>query len=201
MRMDRRSDSGFTLIELFAVIALMACGTAMAIMMTQGASKVGKADSGAKLVASVLRKARESAIAKRRNMKVVFNLTANTMQIVRVEYNWTVTPITAVDNVEQTIPLEGGVQFLKYSGITAYPISTFPTSTAAVTFTQVSSAPTVLFTPEGFALDPVTNNPMDGTIFLGRPNEQDTARALTMTGVTALVERWTYRQTAWVSAR
>lgn len=206
MRMDRRSDSGFTLVELFAVIALMACGTAMLVMVTQGVSKLGKADSGSKQVAAVLRGAREEAISKRRNIKVSFDLTGTgtgmAMVVSRQEYTWTAGAVTGTnDVVEKRVALESGVQFLKFAGITAYPITGFPTSASAVTFTQVSSVPTVVFTPEGYAQDPVTGVPTDGTMFLGRTNEFESARAVTLTGVTGLLERWQYNRTAWVTAK
>ncbi len=202
MGMDRRSDSGFTLVELFAVIALMAVGTAVALLATQGMAKLGKADSGSKQVTAVLRAAREEAISKRRNVKVAFDLTNNQMVVSRVEYTWSSGNVTgSTDVAEKTLPLEGGVKFLKFAGITAYPISSYPTASSPVTFTQVSSQPTIVFTPEGYAQDPVTGVPADGTIFLGRTNEIDTARAVTLTGVPALLERWQWQQTAWVTAR
>jgi len=202
MRMDRRSDSGFTLVELFAVLALMACGTAVAVMLTQGVSKLAKADSGSKQVMAVLRGAREEAISRRRNIKVAFDITNSKMNVSRVDYTWSSGVVTgSTDTLEKSVSLDGGVKFLKFSAITAYPISSFPTSSVAVTFTAVSSVPTVVFTPEGDAQDPVTGVATDGTIFLGRTNEQDTARAVTLTGTTSLLERWQYNQTAWVTAR
>lgn len=193
-----RSESGFTIVELFAVIALIAVGSAMVVMVAPGLYKRGYADSGSKQVVSVLRHAREEAISKRRNVKVVFDLANNKMTIVRVEYTWSGTPpvATPTDAGEMTTQLEGGVTFLKYG--TSYPISGFPTSTLPVTFTAVSGAPTVVFTPEGYATDPTTGNLMDGTIFVGRANDVQTARAVTMTGATALFERWQLNGTTWV---
>ena len=59
----------------------------------------------------------------------------------------------------------------------------------------------ITFTPEGSAVDPVTGDPVDGTIFLGRTNELESYRAVTVTGVTAITERWRWSNTAWVTAK
>jgi type II secretory pathway pseudopilin PulG len=201
-RSRRRREAGFTLIEIFAVMALMAIGTAMVVMIAPGVIRLGKADSGSKQVAGILRKAREEAVAKRRNIEVSFDTTNNRIEIRRVEYNWAVNPPTAVEQLEQALPLEGGVQFLKFGAISpAAPISSFAPNTNVVTFPTLNAKPTVTFTPEGAATDPSSGDPLDGTIFLGRNNETTSARALTVLGVTANVERWQWNATAWVASK
>ncbi len=199
-RHSRRQDSGFTLVELLIVIALIGVLATMAAMIAPGVSKLAKADSGTKQVSEVLRKAREEAIARRRYVQVAFDLTNSRMTITRIDYDAALAP---VQTVEQTVSLEGGVTFAKPASIGASnnPIASYAPNTNAVTYTAVSSQPTVVFTPEGMATDPVNNNPTDGTIFLSRPNELATARALTLSGLTANIERWQWNTSTWVSAR
>src|SRR5690349_17899894 len=133
----RRSDSGFSAAELLVVIALIAVGSGMVAMTTSSVIKLGKADSGIRQVAGILRKAREEAIEKRRNVKVKFDLANSTIEIDRVEYNWAAAPPTPVDTFEQLVRLEGGVTFLKDASIgNTYPISTFPKTADAVSFTK-----------------------------------------------------------------
>ncbi len=195
-RHSRRQNAGFTVVELLMVVALMVIGFAMVSMVGVGFSKRAKADSGVKQVGEVIRAAREEAIAKRRYIKVVFDLTNTTMQVLRVDYDSTLAP---VDVQEQLVGLEGGVKFVKFG--TANPLAAYAPNSAVVTYTAVSSKPTIVFTPEGMAADPVSYNPTDGTIFVGRTGETSSGRAITLSGLTATQERWQLMNgTTWVSS-
>jgi prepilin-type N-terminal cleavage/methylation domain-containing protein len=196
-----RSESGFTMVELLTVIVLVAIGTGMVAMVAPAVYKLGKADSGAKSVASVLKAAREEAVSKRRYVQVAFDTTNQNMQISRIDYDWSTTPPTPAPQLEQTVGLEGGVRFMRLSGIAAIPLAGAAPNGNAVTFSTLNNKPTVTFTPEGSAVDATTGDPVDGTIFVGRPNEpQDTYRAVTLTGPTAMSERWRWSVSTWVTA-
>jgi prepilin-type N-terminal cleavage/methylation domain-containing protein len=202
MMRRHRQNAGFTIVEILIVLAIIAIGTAMVAMSTSIVRKNSQADGGARQIAGIIRKAREEAIAKRRNVKVAFNLTNNTVSVTRVEYDWSGAAPVPQDVPELTVALEGGVKFLRVASQGTIP--GFPTaSTAAVTYTTAGAPanPTVVFTAEGFATDATTNTSVDGTIFLGRTNEPWSTRAVTMTGASALVERWQWNKTAWIAAK
>jgi prepilin-type N-terminal cleavage/methylation domain-containing protein len=196
-----RAAAGFSVTELLTVLAIIAVGSAMATMIVPGVVRFGRMDSGSQQVAGIIRQAREEAIAKRRNIEVAFDTAKNEMRIVRVDYDWTTTPATPVEQLERTVPLEGGVKFLRFSSIAAVPVPAVAPNGNVVTFPELKSLPTVTLTPEGAAVDPVSGDPIDGTIFLGRTNEKETARALTVAGVTANIERWYWNSTAWVAGK
>jgi hypothetical protein len=187
-------------VELFVVLALIAIGSAMVAMLVPGVIRLGKADSGTKQIAAIVHQAREEAVAKRRNIELAFDTTNNIVRVLRVEYNFATTPPTPVENLERTFPLDSGVTFLRYASITPVPIAGFAPNSSAVTYPVFNAMPTVTLTPQGAATDPVSGSPIDGTIFLGRANELESARAVTVTGVTANVERWQWNVTTWVSS-
>jgi type II secretory pathway pseudopilin PulG len=194
-RLRRRAwdERGFTLLELFMVCTIVAIGAGMVVMIVPRAIQQSQADSSARLVAGLLRDAREAAIAKRRNMQVTF-IAPNQIRISRVEYDWEETPPEPALTVEKTVPLEGPMTYtrLPEDG----PIPDFAPGEAAVTYEEVEGERSVTFTPEGAAVG-ADGEPVDGTIFLGRAGQLSLSRAVTMSGVTASVERWAFDGTTW----
>jgi hypothetical protein len=107
------------------------------------------------------------------------------MQLVRIEV-----PSGDRTTVGEML-LEGSSEFIKLSGMPDTP-DAFGAS-AEISFTGTLP---VMFTSDGSLIDSagdVTN----GTVFVARPSARDTARAITVTGVTGLVRQWKWGGSEW----
>ena len=53
-----------------------------------------------------------------------------------------------------------------------------------------------MFTSDGSLIDSA-GDPTNGTIFVERPDHPETARAVTISGVTGMMSTWKWRGQAW----
>ena len=180
-----RPEAGFTLIELLVAVGLIGILSAISVMMMPGVILSAKADSGAARVVSVLRMAREQAIAQRRSVRVTFT-PPNRVVISRQEVPG---PGTTVIN---SVPLENGMEFGLFSGIPDTP-DAFGNASA----TSFGLATTIAFTSEGWFVDQ-NGDPVNGTAFLGKANQPLSARAVTIFGPTALIREWRWNGSQWI---
>ena len=81
--MNVNDERGFSLIEMLMVVAVMATVGAMAAMVSPSFLRHQKAEAGVQQALEVIRTARETAISKRRNVRLDFSGT-NTASKVRV---------------------------------------------------------------------------------------------------------------------
>jgi hypothetical protein len=90
---------------------------------------------------------------------------------------------------------EGRIEFLRFPAVV--PANTpdlFPIGAGAV---NLGGEDPVMFTSEGSFTD-VDANPINATIFIGVPNQPNTANALTIIGTTATVRTWRNDGRQWV---
>ena len=90
------------------------------------------------------------------------------------------------------LALQIAQEFVKFSGIPDTPDAFGATS--ATTFT--GTAP-VMFTSDGSLVDS-NGDIVNGSIFLGTPGQPETARAVTIFGVTGIMRTWKWRGTQWM---
>ena len=178
--------AGFNLVEVIVVVGLIGLMSAITVMVMPIALLSARADSGAAQVVSVLRVAREQAIAQRRNVRVAFNA-PNQIVVSRVEVPG---PGTSVLN---TVWLEGGATFRVFGGVPDTP-DAFGNATAS----SFGGATTIAFTSSGEFVDQ-NGDPVNGTVFIGRENEPLSARAVSIFGPTALVRERRWNGTQWTN--
>ncbi|MCL4847359.1 MAG: prepilin-type N-terminal cleavage/methylation domain-containing protein [Acidobacteria bacterium] len=180
-----RGEAGLTLTELVVVLGIGSVLMATAVLLMPGAIRTARADGAAAQLASTLRTAREQAIAQRRNIRVQF-LNQNQIRISRVE----------VPGPGETVLtdafLENGAEFQLFGAVADTP-DLFGNASA----TDFGDAEFLAFTSEGSFVDQ-NGDVLNGTVFLGTPNQPDTARAVSIFGPTATLRVWRWAGAQWV---
>jgi hypothetical protein len=90
------------------------------------------------------------------------------------------------------VVLEQGMEYQLFSGIPDTP-DAFG-RTAAVSF---GLAVNMAFTSEGSFVDQ-NGDPLNGSVFLGKRNQPETARAVTLFGPTAQIRNWRWSGSQWL---
>jgi hypothetical protein len=143
-----------------------------------------RTEAGLSQALETLRAARETAIAQRRNVEVRF-IHPNVIQLVRQD-------VPVGTTVLRTVHLEGGLQFLQEPGA-----GDTPDRFGAGSAIAFGPSPSRMFTSEGTLVD-AAGDVLNGTLFLADPSRPNSARAITVFGVTAFVRTWKWNGRAWV---
>jgi prepilin-type N-terminal cleavage/methylation domain-containing protein len=179
-----KPQAGFSLIEMVVVLAIIIVGSAIVIPVSRQMARNSDSYSSLELVSTFLQSARNRAVAERRN--IVLNFTSSTqVQIERIEVP------SNLRTVLDTLTLRGEEQFLKLGATTDTPDLFGATTNVYFTGTLP-----VMFTSDGSLIDNA-GDIANGSVFIARPNSPDTARAISITGVTGMLRKWKWRSTEW----
>jgi prepilin-type N-terminal cleavage/methylation domain-containing protein len=198
-----RQESGFTMVELMMAIAIGMIVMAMAMGGVQGMTKSARADGGLQQAASGLRGAREAAIGNRRNVQLTFG--TNTITLTRVEYcpatctvgTYSTFPgctstCTAKTTALRTVTLEGRAEFRLTTGL-----SDTPDGFGNASATAFGALVPPMFTTDGSFIN-TNGDVLNGSVFIGVPNDTLSARAVTIFGATGAMRLWKWNGRAWV---
>lgn len=189
MRVKNKQEQGFTLLETVVVVGIMGILTAMAIVGSRVPMQNYRANSALDVVSSQLRTARQISISQRRDVIITVDQVGNTI-------SYQVQPPPQVGTTELpgpvvTVPLPAQTFFMLEGGVPDTPMKFG--NNAAVYIGNLSGGPAGMrFTPTGTFSDGTSNNPINGTIFVGMANQPTTARAVTIMGNTGRVRPYTY---------
>ena len=186
-----RSAQGFSLIELLVVVAIIAVLAGIAIGVTPSIIQTAKGQSGAQQLAAFLKRHREMAISRRRNIEIAFTA-PNQVPSVQRAVPGSAEPAGAADAARNVLPRRPA---WSSAASPASPIR--PTRSATPRPSILGGANPVMFTSEGSFTD-VNGNPINASVFLGVPNQVNTANALTIIGTTATVRTWRWDGSRWV---
>jgi len=196
MRKTNRRERGFTLLETVLVLGILMILMGIAVVQSFGSLEGYQANSAQDIVVSQLRVARQLAISQRRFVQVSFKLATNPQSItyqVLPRAGSGDAPIPAV-----TITLPQQTTFTQQGGVPDTPMA-FGTCSGAsgVCIAGVAGGPPFMeFTSTGQFTDSTGINTLNGTVFVGIPNQVSTARAITIMGSTGRVRPYTYTGSA-----
>jgi type II secretory pathway pseudopilin PulG len=183
-RSDATREGGVSLLELLVVLGIIGAVVGLVVPVTAGMIARAKADSTLTETVTWFETARGRASAERRNFEITFNSVTNRVKVERVEANLTKTVV--VDS-----PLPGETQFFKFSGAPDTP-DLFGNG-AAIDFDGPEPH---MFASDGTFVD-ANGDPSNGTIFIGKPGQNDTGRAITVIGATGLIRGWKLLGNGW----
>lgn len=183
------SARGFSLMEILVVVGIAGVLAAVAMPVSNQFIKWASADSSAEFTIRAINVARDRAIAERRNIELTF-ITPNRLRLERQEVDETGT--TTGKTILTEVMLENGQQFVKFTGVPDTP-DAFGAATA-ITFG--GTAP-IMFTSDGSLIDSA-GDVVNGSVFVGLPNQPMTARAVTIFGVSGLTTAWKWRGDKWL---
>jgi prepilin-type N-terminal cleavage/methylation domain-containing protein len=180
---SRGSDQrGFTLTDLLVVMALMAIVAGMTVMNVQRALADARGDNAMVQVAGTLRQAREAAIAQRRPIDVLF-VEPNRIQVLRNE-------IPDGETILADLNLEGTLFDLDAT------LPDTPDDFGNESPVDFGGAAIIQFRSDGVLVDE-TGLPLNGTVFLMRPGELASARAITVTGGSGRTQGYRWMGRHW----
>jgi type II secretory pathway pseudopilin PulG len=183
----RRSEAGFSVIELLMMMGIMGILAAIVVIQADASRPVLKGDGAMRVVLGQMRTAQHLAIAQRRYMRVVFTA-PNEVAVLREEVPGPATTVVS------TAMLEGGVEFRLTAGVPDTAPDGFGNG-AAVDF---DAATIIKFSPDGTLVNQV-GQAINGTVFLGVPNADNSARAITVMGATGRIRGYRWDGVNWKS--
>jgi prepilin-type N-terminal cleavage/methylation domain-containing protein len=183
IRTLREDAAGFTVLELMVVVTLIGITTAMAVFQAQASLPSIRADGGMRVIIAQLNTARAQAISERRNIEVDFPSTSS-IRLQRHE-------IPNGTTVLSVVPLESRVQFLQFRGV-----PDTPDALGANGPLDFGEATAMMFTSDGMFIDQ-SGLPLNGTIFLGIPDQPRSARAVTIFGATGRIRGYRWNGVQW----
>jgi Tfp pilus assembly protein FimT len=183
---SRKSQSGFSFAELVVTVGVLMVGGGIAIMNISGALRGSRVETAYQNTLNQMRFARQVAIDKRTVCRVDF-AAPGTISVTQAFADGT--PVQT-----ETITLPADVQYTIVTGMPKPPAATpdnLGNGNAAIDFDRVAggSGTTIFFQPDGSALD-AAGRVNDGVIYVARPNELNSARAITLLGTTGRIRGW-----------
>jgi len=190
------------MIEVSVVIVLILIISAMAIFALQPSLQDAKYDNAMREVIDQLRQGREYAIANRRYVQVTFPTVViagqpTQYQVVLTARNAPPLGPAGVDAVLSTVPIQAPAQYFLFPGAVDTP-DAFGNG-SPIEFETLNPGPVLgmLFQSDGELVDGGTFQPINGTVFIGSPNQATASRAVTVLGATGRIRGWKLAKTQW----
>lgn len=196
LRTRVRSAHGFSVIELLMVVAILGVLAAVAFGVTPSVIQTAKGQSGAAQLNAFLKRNRELAISRRRNIEIQFTLPNQVQALQRAVPDPAVVPTPPPTPLE-TMFLEGRLEYRTFGPIPDTPDLFGNVGPIVIAGAAPVAGSPVMFTSEGSFTD-VNGDPVNASIFLGVPNQPATANALTIIGTTSAMRTWRYDGRQWV---
>ncbi|MFZ0430748.1 MAG: prepilin-type N-terminal cleavage/methylation domain-containing protein [Acidobacteriota bacterium] len=177
---------GFSVIEIVIVVAAVAIGAALAIPTINETIQYYDAESALQIVAAQLRQGRQQAVDFRRVTRVTFTA-PRTVTTARLDAgDWT-------DVVAMQLPRD--FEFRIEAGLPLDEEDT-PDRLGAAAAVDFSGEATLFFRPDATATNSL-GQISGGIVYLAKPGELETARAVTVFGSTGRIKPWHFANGVW----
>lgn len=185
--MTSRKDRGFSLLEMLIVIAIglsMAGVTVMALMPLLKQSHV---DAAYDTTLSVIRNYRNQSITQSKRYILTFTAPGT----ITVQYWGVGVPVSPPPVTVAAYTLPNDIQFAVQAGFPAAAPDSFGTGVVAIDFDQgvLGNQSYIMFMPDGSSQDTLGNF-NSGVVYLTRPGDLYSSRAITVFGTTGRVRGW-----------
>jgi type II secretory pathway pseudopilin PulG len=179
------SQGGFSLVEGLVVASIILIITAVAGLAMVPMRESAKLNAAVQMTINQLRMAHEEAIAKRLQYTVTLQAPGT------IVTQWTKAGIGL--QTERTVTLPDGIQFIAIPGLPTTPQTPdgFGNGNVAIDFDQATNGGQniIYFQPDGTAID-AAGNPNNGVLYIARPGQLMTSRAITLFGSTGRLKTW-----------
>ena len=180
------AQRGFSMLEMMVVMMIILIVSAISITALRPNMQQARVDAQMRQVMATLRQAREFAITNRRYVQISFPAN-NQMQVTQMN---TLTPGAGGINPVLTTVTFAPPLIFNLDGMPDTPDAYG--NGGPVVFEGIVNGPVggMIFQSDGELLDSVTRLPINGSLFMGYPGQQSTARAVTVLGTTGRVHGW-----------
>src|SRR5215510_6563584 len=186
---------GFSLLEMMIVVAIALIVACITFISLQPMLRLAHVNQAYDTTLMTLRRFRSQAITQRRRYQVQFTAPGT----ITVWYLGVAVPVNPAPVLVQTLTLPNDIQFAVQAGIpnTAATVPDgFGIGATAIDFDQGVGAGAqnyVLFMPDGSSQDTL-GNLNSGIVYLGRPGDIWSMRAVTVFGSTGRIRGWRLSQ-------
>lgn len=179
---------GFSLLELMIVIAIGLTMAAVTFMALMPLFKENHVDAAYDTALSVIRNYRNQSITQSKRYIITFTAPGT----ITVQYWGVGVPVSPAPVTVATYTLPPDIQFAVQAGFPASGPDTFGTGGTAIDFDQgmgLGSQNYVMFMPDGSSQDTLGNY-NSGVLYLTRPGDMYSSRAIDVFGTTGRVRGW-----------
>ena len=175
-----RKTQGFSILELLIVVSVLAIVSGASMILIGPALKARAVEMAARTVTMEMRRARQAAVDTRHLSRVTFTAP----QTITIEWQSPVSEGGAWNQLSQ-IDLPEEMEF-RSDGVSSGP-GGFAT-TPAINF---SGTYQIWFLPDGSAINS-GGALSNGIVYVARPGEVESTRAVTLFGATGRLKQWKY---------
>jgi prepilin-type N-terminal cleavage/methylation domain-containing protein len=186
--MRLRKHRGFSLLELMIVIAIGLTMAGVTFMAMMPLFKQNHVDQAYDQTLSVIRSYRTQSITQSKRYILTFTAPGTLL----VQYWGVGVPVSPPPVTVATYTLPQDIQFAVQAGFPAAAPDGFGTGGTAIDFDQgmgLGSQPYIMFMPDGSSQDNLGNF-NSGIVYLTRPTDMYSSRAITVFGTTGRIRGW-----------
>jgi len=186
--MTSSEKHGFSLLELLVTISIGLTMAGVTFMALMPLFKQNNVDTAYDTTISVIRNYRNQSISQSRRYILTFTAPGT----ITVQYWGVAVPVSPPPVTVATVTLPPDIQFAVQAGFPAAAPDSFGAGGTAIDFDQgmgLGSQNYIMFMPDGSSQDTLGNY-NSGVVYLTRPGDMYSSRAISVFGTTGRVRGW-----------